>query len=265
MTLLIALSLLAAPERFARFEAGGQVHYGLVEGERLRVVDGDLLGGRWTKTDRTFALSEVKLLVPTAARKVFALAGNYKSHLGDTPVPKNPELFFKLPTCLVPNGADIVIPKGTADVHFEAELVVVIGKTAKNVKVEDAMKHVFGVTAGNDVSARDWQKGDRQWWRAKGCDTFGPVGPFILTGANYDDLDVQLRLNGQVLQHQRTKDLIHTLAQTVAFVSEHCTLEPGDLIFTGTPGKTSPMKPGDVVEVEIEGVGLLRNKVVAAP
>ncbi len=251
--------------KYARFEAGGAVSYGIVEGDRVRVLSGDLLGS-WQKTDRTYALSEVKLLTPVPPTgKVLALAGNFQSHLGTAPPFKNPELFFKLPTCLVPHGADVVIPPGTADVHYEAEQVVVIGKRAKNVTQAQAMAHVFGVTAGNDISARDWQKGDRQWWRAKGSDTFGPVGPFILTGANYDDLQLEMRVNGEVKQKERTSDHIFKIAETVSFVSRHVTLEPGDLIFMGTPQKTTAIKPGDVLEVELEGVGVLRNKVAAAP
>jgi len=143
--------------------------------------------------------------------------------------------------------------------------VVVIGKRARNVPKEKAAEHVFGVTCGNDISARDWQKGDVQWWRAKGCDTFGPCGPFVVSGLNYGDLDLQMRVNGEVRQHQRTRDLIHNVAAIVSFASRHATLEPGDLIFTGTPGTTTPIKPGDVCEVEIEGIGVLRNKVTAAP
>lgn len=251
--------------RYARFQAGGKTLYGIVEGDRLRALDGDLLG-EWKKGGTTYALSEVRLLTPVPPTgKVLALAGNFQSHLGTAPPFKNPEAFFKLPTCLVPHEADVVIPPGTADVHYEAEQVVVIGKRAKNVTAAQAMGCVLGVTAGNDISARDWQKGDRQWWRAKGSDTFGPVGPFILTGVDYDDLGLEMRVNGEVKQKERTKDHIFKVAETVSFISRHVTLEPGDLIFMGTPQKTTPIKPGDVMEVELEGVGILRNKVVAAP
>ena len=128
---------------------------------------------------------------------------------------------------------------------------------------EKAKEYVFGVTCGNDVSARDWQKNDVQWWRAKGCDTFGPCGPYIATGLDYDNLMLTLRQNGEVKRKQSTRDLIHSVADTVSFISKHTTLEPGDLIFTGTPGKTAAIKPGDVIEVELEGVGVLRNPVRA--
>jgi len=249
--------------KYARFRVDQKVSYGIVEGDRVRELSGDLFG-KWSKTDKTYPLTEVKLLVPTRPSKMLALAGNYKSHLEGQPEPKNPEIFFKVPSCLIPTDARIVIPKGTNEVHAEGEMVVVIGRRAKNVPPDKAMEYVFGVTCGNDVSARDWQKNDRQWWRAKGSDSFGPCGPFVVSGLNYDNLQLELRLNGQVKQKQRTSDLIHNVAQIVSWISRHVTLEPGDLIFTGTPGTTPAIKPGDVVEVELEGVGVLRNTVGAA-
>jgi ribosomal protein L7/L12 len=253
-----------APVKIARFEAGAAAAYGIVEGDRVRRIEGDLFGA-WKATAETHALKDVKILAPVAApSKILAVGLNYKSHLGDRPAPKVPEIFFKPPSALIPPGADIVIPPGTNDVHYEAELVVVIGKRAKDVPEAKALEHVLGVTCGNDVSARDWQKADLQWWRAKGCDTFAPCGPFIARGINYDDLLVVLRLNGEEKQRQRTSDLLHGVAAIVSWASRHVTLEPGDLIYTGTPGTTSAMKPGDVVEVEIEGVGVLRNGVAGA-
>lgn len=253
-----------AVKKFLRFQVGEKAAYGILEGERVRELAGDLFG-TWSLTDRTHALADVKVLVPTTPSKVLALAGNYRSHLGTTPEPANPEIFFKVPSCLLPPNEAIVIPPGTSGIHYEAELVIVIGKRAKNVPPDKVGEYVLGVTCGNDVSARDWQKNDRQWWRAKGSDTFGPCGPFIVTGLNYDDLQLELRLNGETKQKQRTSEMIHNVAETVSFISRHVTLEPGDLIYTGTPGTTTAMKPGDVVEVILEGVGTLRNTVEAAP
>jgi 2-keto-4-pentenoate hydratase/2-oxohepta-3-ene-1,7-dioic acid hydratase in catechol pathway len=250
--------------KYARFRAGTDVHYGILEGDRLRVISG-VPWEAYAKSDRTFALAEVKLLPPVESKKVLALAGNYASHMAGQPLFKNPELFFKLPTCLVAHGDDVVIPKGTNEVHYEAELVLVIGKRAKNVSPEQAPGAIFGVTCGNDISARDWQKGDRQWWRAKGSDTFGPIGPYLVTGLNPDDLLLEMRVNGETKQKERTSDLLFKSAAMVSFISQHVTLEPGDTIFTGTPQKTTAVKPGDVMEVEIEGIGVLRNKVAAAP
>jgi 2-keto-4-pentenoate hydratase/2-oxohepta-3-ene-1,7-dioic acid hydratase in catechol pathway len=252
--------------KYVCFQAGTTVAYGIVEGDLVRQLEGNLFG-TWKKTEKTHPLSAIKPLVPTRPTQVLALAGNYKSHLAGEEIPAKfqiPQPFFKSPSCLVPTSADIVIPKGTNEVHYEAELVLVIGRRAKNIPVDKALDYVFGVTCGNDVSARDWQRDDVQWWRAKGSDTFGPVGPFIVSGLNYDDLRVQLRLNGSVMQDQRTRDFIQSVPKTVSFISHHVTLHPGDLIFTGTPGKTSAIKPGDVVEVEIEGVGVLKNGVVSA-
>jgi 2-keto-4-pentenoate hydratase/2-oxohepta-3-ene-1,7-dioic acid hydratase in catechol pathway len=216
------------------------------------------------------SLREITLLPPTKPTQVLALAGNYKSHLQEDSIPPKfriPQPFLKSPSCLIGQGEAIVIPKDATNVHYEAELVIVIGKKAKSVSKQDALAHVFGVTCGNDVSERFWQNDetgkDVQWWRAKGSDTFGPVGPYIATGLNYDDLRLRLRLNGQVKQDTRTSQFIHDISATVSFISQYVTLHPGDLIFTGTPGVTSPIKPGDVVEVELEGVGVLRNPVIA--
>lgn len=270
--LLLALVASARAEdakkftKYVRFEVdNGKAAYGIVEGDQVRQLTGRF--GAWEKTDKMLPLSGLKLLPVSRPTQILAMAGNYRSHLPGEEVPAKfqvPQLFFKSPSCLVANGADIIIPKGTQDVHYEGELVIVIGKKAKNVSKEQALEYVLGVTCGNDVSARDWQKGDVQWWRAKGSDTFGPVGPVISSGLDYGKLDLQLRLNGKVMQKTNTKELIHDVPTMVSFISQHITLNPGDLIFTGTSGKTTPIKPGDVVEVEIEGVGILKNSVTAA-
>jgi 2-keto-4-pentenoate hydratase/2-oxohepta-3-ene-1,7-dioic acid hydratase in catechol pathway len=257
------------PAKYVRFQAGDTVAYGLLEGDRVRQLSGDLFG-KWSKTDTTHALKDVKLLAPTRPSQVLALAGNYRSHLQDSTLPPRmqiPQPFFKSPSCLVGQGDAIVIPKDAKTVHFEAELVIVIGKKCSKVPKDKAMSYVFGVTAGNDVSERVWQNDaetkDVQWWRAKGADTFGPVGPAILTGADFGKLMLRLRLNGETKQEENTDHLIHDIPSVVSFISHYITLHPGDLIFTGTPGKTSEIKPGDVVEVELDGVGILRNPVVA--
>jgi 2-keto-4-pentenoate hydratase/2-oxohepta-3-ene-1,7-dioic acid hydratase in catechol pathway len=155
-------------------------------------------------------------------------------------------------------------------VHFEGELVVVIGNTVHKASREQAKAAIFGVTCGNDVSERYWQRGagpdqkgkDLQWWRAKGCDTFGPLGPAIVTDINYADLALATRVNGETLQSQRTSDLIFDVPEIIRFISQYVTLNQGDIIYTGTPGNTKAMKPGDTVEVEIEGIGILRNHVL---
>lgn len=246
--------------RYVRFRRGDRVRYGRLEGDRIRVIR----GRPWASpalTDRTVPLAEVTLLCPCEPSKVLAMAGNYRSHLEDAPVPENPEVFIKAPSALLAPGGTIVIPEGTDDVHYEAELVLVIGKQAKNISPEEAPSHVLGVTCGNDVSARDWQANDTQWWRAKACDTFAPTGPAIVCGLDPGDLRIRSRLNGEVKQDARTSELIFGVPAIVSFISRHMTLLPGDLIFTGTPGTTSAMKPGDRVEVEIERVGALENRV----
>jgi 2-keto-4-pentenoate hydratase/2-oxohepta-3-ene-1,7-dioic acid hydratase in catechol pathway len=257
-------------ERYLRFQAGSVTSYGVLEGDRVRELKGDLFG-TFTKTDRTYAVKEVKLLPPTVPTQVLALAGNYKSHLRDETIPTKfqiPQPFLKSPSCLIASGEKIVIPRDSpGPVHLEAELVIVIGKKASKVPKERALDYVFGVTCGNDVSERCWQNDaegkDIQWWRAKGADTFGPVGPYIATGLNSDDLVLRSRVNGKETQKERTSRFIHDVASTVSFISRYVTLHPGDLIFTGTPGETPQIRPGDVVEVELEGVGVLRNSVVA--
>jgi len=247
--------------RYVRCQVGQKVIYGIVEGKVVREISGDLFGD-WRTTNVTHDLEDARILVPSTPSKVFALAGNYRDHLGDKEPAKIPQPFIKLPSCLQRHEGNVELPGHTTDVHYEAEVVVVIGKRAKNVSEGDALKYVLGITCGNDISARKWQKADVQWWRAKASDTFGPCGPFVLSMDDYKGLNMTLRVNGEVRQKTNTSNMIHDIAQTVSFISKHCTLEPGDLIFTGTPGKTKPLKAGDVVEVEIDKVGILRNKVV---
>jgi 2-keto-4-pentenoate hydratase/2-oxohepta-3-ene-1,7-dioic acid hydratase in catechol pathway len=254
--------------KFARFRVDERTAFGVVAGDKVREISGSIFG-EWEMTDKVHALSDVILQTPTRPQHVFAMAGNYKSHLGNEEIPPKfriPQPFFKSPSSLVRHEGVIVIPaNATEEVHFEAEMVIVIGKLARDVSKEDALDFVLGVTCGNDVSERYWQNDeenkDVQWWRAKGADTFGPCGPFIVSGLNYDDLLLTLRLNGEVKQKERTSQMIHDVASQVSFISQHVTLQPGDLIFTGTSGETSALRHGDVVEVELEGVGVLRNRV----
>ncbi len=252
--------------RYVRFERGGSTSYGVLEEETVRPLSGDLFGNHRVLST-AHKLSEVKLLFPCQPPKVLAVGLNYKSHIGNRPAPKRPEIFYK-PVSALQNPVDpIVIPPEAQNVHYEGELVLVIGKRLKGASPEEARDGIFGVTCGNDVSERDWQNGpdkDLQWWRAKGSDTFGPMGPCIARGLDYGKLLLQTRLNGEVVQKQFTSDLLFDPPAIVSWISRHVTLVPGDAIFTGTPGATRPMKPGDVVEVEIEGIGVLRNPVRAA-
>jgi 2-keto-4-pentenoate hydratase/2-oxohepta-3-ene-1,7-dioic acid hydratase in catechol pathway len=246
--------------KFVRYSQEASVACGILEGEIIRPLDGDFLAGG-KPTQNTVRLGGVHLLAPVAPSKIVAVGLNYRSHLGARAAPAYPGLFSKFPTTIIGPGDAIKIPPGAEDVHYEGEMVVVIGRPTKDVTEAEAPNCIFGVTAGNDVSERKWQKDDLQWLRAKGSDTFGPLGPAVVKGLNYNDLQLTTRLNGELRQSQRTSDLIFNVAKIVSYVSTFVTLLPGDLIFTGTPGETKPMKPGDVVEVEIEGVGVLRNTV----
>jgi 2-keto-4-pentenoate hydratase/2-oxohepta-3-ene-1,7-dioic acid hydratase in catechol pathway len=251
--------------RFVRFQQAEGSRWGRLEGETIRA----LAGAPWTgavETATRLPLAEVKLLAPAEPQKIFAVGRNYRSHLGTRPAPEQPEIFWKPVSALQHPGEPIRLPRESTDVHFEGELVLVIGRGGKNVAPAEARALIFGVTCGNDVSERQWQAGpkkDLQWWRAKGSDTFAPCGPVIASGLDPDDLPLQTRVNGEVLQRQGTSDLLFDCATIVSFVSRFVTLAPGDLIYTGTPGNTRALAPGDVVEVEIDGVGLLRNPVVA--
>jgi 2-keto-4-pentenoate hydratase/2-oxohepta-3-ene-1,7-dioic acid hydratase in catechol pathway len=250
--------------RFVRYEHRGEISYGILRGEVVAQVRGGLFEGG-TETGKTLGLGDVRLLWPCEPSKILAVGLNYKSHLGDRPAPAKPELFWKPISCLLKPEGEIVIPEGAGNVHYEGELVVVIGKTTKGVSPEQAAACIFGYTCGNDVSERDWQKGDLQWWRAKGSDTFGPLGPAIAVGLDYTASRLQTRVNGEIRQSQFLSDLIFDPAVIVSHASRYVTLYPGDVIYTGTPGSTSPLKPGDTVEVEIDGIGVLRNRVAAAP
>jgi 2-keto-4-pentenoate hydratase/2-oxohepta-3-ene-1,7-dioic acid hydratase in catechol pathway len=252
--------------KYVRFQKGSTTAHGILEGDTIREIRGDLLGAH-KPTSAKHKLSEVKLLYPITPPKVLAVGLNYKSHLGDRTPPSSPEMFYKPITSLQHPGDPILIPRDSKNTHYEGELVLIIGKRASRISVADAPSVIFGVTCGNDVSERDWQGGpqkDLQWWRAKGADTFGPLGPCIVTGLDYGKLLLQTRLNGEVVQKQVTSDLLFGPAQIVSYISNYVTLTPGDVIYTGTPGATKKMKPGDVVEVEIEGIGVLKNQIAAA-
>ena len=248
---------------YTRFEINGTRSYGLVNNGTVEELKGGLFDSL-SFTGRQFDLQAVKLLVPCEPPKVLAVGQNYISHLGERKTPKNPELFYKPTSCLQDPDGPIEIPADAEGVHYEGELVVVIGKTVKNASREEAAASVFGLTCGNDVSDRNWQRGpgkDVQYWRAKGCDTFGPLGPVVVTGLDYSNLLLTTRVNGEIAQQQRTSDLIFDIPTVISFISRYVTLNAGDVIYTGTPGNTRAMQPGDVVEVEIEGIGTLRTPV----
>jgi len=246
--------------KYVRYEHRGNISYGILDGDVISPVGGDLFSGA-TQTGAKIGLGEVRLLWPCEPSKILAVGLNYKSHLGDRPAPVRPELFWKPTSCLLEPGGTIIIPEGANNVHYEGELVVVIGRKTKGVSAEEATACIFGYTCGIDVSEREWQKDDLQWWRAKGADTFGPLGPAIAVGLDYKASRLQTRVNGEVRQSQFLSDLLFDPAAVVSHASRWVTLLPGDVIYTGTPGTTRPLKPGDVVEVEIDGIGILKNSI----
>jgi len=189
---------------------------------------------------------------------------NYKNHAKELkmPIPEYPILFLKPPSALIYHNASIIYPSQTKELHYEAELAIIIKDRIKNIKKEDALKHILGFACGNDVTARDLQRMDGQWTRAKSFDSFCPVGPNIVKNINPDKLDIKLYLNGEIKQSSNTSNMIFTVDYLVSFISQIMTLGPEDVILTGTPPGVGPMQVGDVVEVEIERIGKLTNKVV---
>ncbi len=196
--------------------------------------------------------------------KIICVGLNYTDHARELnmPIPKYPILFMKPPTTLISDGDSIIYPPQTKELHYEAELAIVIKDRIKSISEGEARKHILGFACGNDVTARDLQRADGQWTRAKSFDTFCPVGPKVVSGIDPDNLDIKLFLNGQLKQSSNTSNMIFKVDYLVSFISQIMTLEPGDIILTGTPPGVGSMEVGDVVEVEIQGIGKLKNKVV---
>ncbi len=252
--------------KYVRFRTqNSPARWGVLDGDMIQPLSGAPYEGGMPSGALT-PLAEATLLAPVAPPKIFAVGLNYRSHLGGRPAPPTPEIFYKPITTVQDPEGPIVLPPESGNVHYEGEIVLVIGKRVSRASKEEAADAIFGVTCGNDVSERDWQHGankDLQWWRAKGSDTFAPCGPVLVAGIDYSNLMLRTRLNGEVVQQQTTADLLFDAASIVSTISRQVTLQPGDLVFTGTPGSTRKMKPGDVVEVEIESIGVLRNTVTA--
>jgi len=250
--------------KIARFSAGGDPRYGILDGDELVVLRGDPMFAGFDTTEERVPLASVKLLAPVIPRsKVVAVGKNYVDHVAEFggEVPKEPLLFLKPNTSVVGPGDAIVLPPQSRRVDFEGELAVVIGSIAKNVRAEDAASVIFGYTIANDVTARDLQKTDGQWARAKGFDTFCPLGPVIETEFELGGQRVVTRVNGEVRQDGTVDDMVHSVADVIAYASAVFTLLPGDVILTGTPAGVGPIVGGDVVEVEVSGIGTLSNPV----
>ncbi len=257
--------------RIARFTTGGDPRFALVEGEpgseELIVVTGDPIYMPTQPTGERIRLADdgVRLLAPVIPRsKIVGVGRNYAEHAAElgNELPPSPLLFLKPNTSVIGPDDPIVLPDWSEEVSYEAELAVVIGKVTRNVGADEALSKVFGYTVANDVTARDVQRTDNQWTRAKGFDSSCPLGPWIVPGLDVDDLAVSSRVNGETRQDGRTSQMIFDVAYLVSYISEVFTLLPGDVILTGTPAGVGPIVERDVVEAEVEQIGVLRNPVI---
>lgn len=251
-------------ERFVRCRsiANPRPFYGRLNGDRVVVLNGPpWLEGR--ATGDSYDLADVSLLAPVEPSKIVCIGLNYHAHVAASQsadaAPEYPLIFLKPPSAVIGPEATIAYPPQSERVDYEAELGIVIGRTAVRIEESAAAGYIFGLTCVNDVTARDLQKKDGQWSRAKGFDTFCPVGPDVVTGVDGSDLLVEGVLNGKVMQSGRTSQMIFKVPYLVSYISHVMTLNPGDLISTGTPSGIAPMKTGDVIEVRVEAVGCLRN------
>ena len=256
--------------RWCRFQDGDRARYGIIEGDTIVAVDGEPWGS-YTRAVGSRPLAGTHLLVPVIPPTFYAAGVNYREHVievakthGVEPqFPPRADVGYRANNALIADGEDIVIPKDATElVQYEGELVAVIGKTCRHVSEADALDYVFGYTIGNDVSERNWQLEDRTLFRAKNSDTFKPMGPWIETGLDPANLDVTIRLNGRQVYSYHVKDAIFSLQQFISRTSDYITLHPGDVLWMGTDGPTENMHDGDVVEIEVPGIGVLRNPVV---
>ncbi|MDP9469818.1 MAG: fumarylacetoacetate hydrolase family protein [Chloroflexota bacterium] len=249
-----------------RDAASNEARYGILEDQTVYAADGDVFSGQ-TKRDAVGSLDEVTLLAPIQPGKIVCVGLNYAAHVTENDptrtVPDEPVLFMKPQSALIAHGEPIVIANPENRTDHEAELVIVMGREARHVSEADAASYVLGYTAGNDVSDRVQQQKDGQWVRAKGYDTYCPLGPCIVTDLDVSDIRVESRLNGEEKQSQTTASMIFNPHFLISYISRVMTLHPGDVIMTGTPEGVGPMQPGDTIEVEVGGVGVLSNPVTA--
>ena len=256
--------------KWCRFQAGNKTSYGIIEEDTVVEVAGSPFDD-YTRTSNTHPLGSVKLLVPVIPPTFYAAGINYPEHVswaakmrGQEPnLPKKADVGYRAVNALIAHDEPIMVPKdATEEVQYEGELVAVIGKRCHDVSEAESLDYVLGYTIGNDVSERTWQRGDRTLWRAKNTDTFKPMGPWIVTGLEPDDLHVKITLSGRVVGEYDVRTAIFSLRNYISEMSRYLTLYPGDVVWMGTEGATENMKDGDVVEVEISDIGVLRNKVV---
>lgn len=248
----------------ARIMYKGAPRYALADGDKLRILSEAPYDGI-ELTGEVCSVSEAEFSAPCEPTKIVAIGKNYHAHAMEMKEgePTEPLLFLKPSTCVIADGEDIVYPSISHRLDYEGELGVVIGKKCRNASRDDALSYVFGYVCLNDVTARDIQKSDPQWTRGKGFDTFCPLGKYIVTDIDAGDLMIQTRLNGEVKQSSRTGCMTHDIPKLIEYISRVMTLLPGDIIATGTPEGIGPMQAGDIVEVEIENIGVLRNRVIS--
>ena len=254
--------------RIARFTTGDDPVYGLVDaaGEKIAEITGDPLYTKIELTGATHVVEDVRLLAPVIPRsKIIGIGRNYADHAAEmgTEVPEEPLMFLIPNTAVVGPGDPVVIPEQTREVSYEGELAVVIGRMCKDIAPEEARAVIYGYTCANDVTARDLQRSDGQWARAKGFDTFAPLGPWIESDLDPGDLSIVTRVDGEVVQDGTTADMVHGVAALVSYASRAFTLLPGDVILTGTPAGVGSVVAGQRVEVEVEGIGVLANPFVS--
>lgn len=248
------------PMKIARARIADATFFGVIEGDSIRRINGDpfsVIGF----SGESYELCTVELLAPVVPSKIVAIGVNYADHASELSLalPPSPLIFLKPPTSVIGPGDEIVYPAMSARVDYEAELGIVIGRRCKDISLAEAMDYVLGFTCVNDVTARDLQQVESQWTRCKGFDTFCPIGPWIETEFDYLDKAVIARLNGQVMQSGRTSQMINKVDVLVSFISKVMTLLPGDVIASGTPSGIGPMERGSLIEIEVEGIGVLKN------
>ena len=249
---------------FIRFQEGDQeVKYGYLTNERIQVIEGDIFGA-YAITKVEIKLDRVKLLVPCLPTKVVGVGLNYADHAKEVGLvlPKTPALFLKPPSSVIGPNENVILPPESSKVEYEGELAVVIGKKAKNIKEENVEEYILGYTCANDVTARDIQFSDAQWMRGKSFDTFCPIGPGIVKHLDVMNSGIEFYLNGKKKQSSNTSQLIFPIFYLISYISHQMTLYPGDIILTGTPKGTEPLKNGDIMEVKVRGIGVLKNRVI---
>lgn len=248
--------------KYGRFMYGNnEIGYGCLHEEKIQLLDKNFLDPLSHLTNTWLSIEEVTLLAPVQPSKVICVGLNYALHIKEMnhSLPEDPVIFMKPTTSVIGPNAEIIYPKISQRVDYEAELAVVIGTTIKDVTEVEASQAIFGYTCANDVTARDLQKKDGQWTRGKSFDTFCPIGPWIVTDVDPSQLDIQLLLNGVVKQSSNTRNFMASVPKLVSFISQVMTLFPGDVVLTGTPEGVGPMLPGDEVIVKIQSIGQLRN------